>query len=1837
MKKFVTAALAIFVTLVCMSKLTDKPDFAYPKQVADAATEELRGDISGAERLRLVGELVKARVEIEPDSMSVMPALIQAEAQRPGLSKADRAMMLTYEADVVTAIYNANGWKYDSVEQPLEPLPADCALWSFAQYEYRVRTLFQEAMTCADADNVALRNYDGAVDVTGAIPAKFVEDISTYVAAKAVATFRQFRNSHALTDVADSIMNARADAAVPGSNAWYFWKCMRLDQRRSSFADYEKLYEAYPDSLGARLPLCRMTSDNRNFDIGDIDNEADLLAVKARIDKITAALEASLRQYPDVYGKEFQNVLTQLSKPKVQIIAGTLCAPGKPTEVKVLAINAPKIELAAFRRLIEGDDLPATKLFANSKPAASLTLVPDSAAYFATRSLTLDAGEYLVAARCGKFSSSSQRVTCAPFIPMLVTGNPNVGVIAMDMTTGAPVRGVQIDESKRDRVTYLTATDAAGFGQFAARNNDNWYQNYLIFSYLGQSYRFDGMSRPAYFSQTEETVARINILTDRNLYHPGDTVRWAVCVARQKAGSKELRVAANQSLDVMLFDANYKECGKVKVTTDGHGRATGEFAIPTDLLSGSWILRADINGEHYTSASRAITVSDFKMPTFTVEMTGLERDYDGNGGVRLTGKARTYSGMPVIGAKVTAKITGHTGWWRYGASAEVCRLDSVTGTTGEFTLDIPGKDLAGKVLANLPMTFFDAQITVTSPAGEAVDAARCFSTGKPCMLSAKAAATTVDTDRGADITLEARNADNDIVPIELHWQLRRCDADSTLALSGTAVSGKAFRPEVSSLEAGAYTLSVSPADAAQADAVPDALTLVLYNERLGLVPDTGTALFLPSPTVKITDGSGELLVGTTAPEAYVYIVRSREGSLGTTEVRRIAKGFTRLDVKGLDAETQLKLISCRDCRTEVHSINVRQAPKEQPVMQASSFRDRLVPGARETWTFRLAEGKGKPMADAAVVATMYNAALDALDSSDFATFLRPYIRRWYIGTESPAFYMQQFGISPGNLSYIPPVGIPSFRYMPRAQRMMYMMSAARSLRVRGTGATNKAMADMAEDVEEEMSLDAAAPMAGAAIPETGEEMADEAKVDVDGADPADAADNFKYRPSEVLQAFWQPRLLTDAEGNVDIVFDVPEANTTWHFRAYGWDSDMQQAAYDAMIEANKPVMVSPTLPRFLRQGDKATVIATVYNNTDSAATVRVTGETFDPVTGKVTATAETTLTLDAMTSGQAKLDVAAPTDAASLGYRVRAVAGNFNDGEQALIPVLEATTTVIESEEFYLNPDATEPFELTYKNKGDATVTLQYCQNPVWTVVKAMRGIYGTDINSMPVLTSRLFSALAAKKIITDNPAVADAIKQWRDNPSEQALTSMLEKNADLKQLLLNQTPWVQAAESNSRRMAALAECLDPATVDASLAATREAMAKLRCEGGGYRWTSWSTEPSAWCTESYLLTMGIARLAGLAPEPALQADFDFLQTEVAKAVAKQPDYTDFYLTLVKALLPELQTTATTREVFKRTIAGIKKGWKEQGTALKAQSVLVLKGFGEDRKAAEIMASIREFAVERPGMGICFPSVDDIRSYADIIQAYKATGASAKELDGLRQWIIVRAQTIDNLGAYNPDYVTASVLLTGSAWTSVPVDNAVTLNGSPLAIAREESATGYFAQKLALAPGKNVITVRPNGQTPSYGSIVTVGRQPLESVAAKAGRDIKVTRRMLVLRDGKWVETSDMRLGERVQVQLTLEVKRDMKYVSIIDERAAALEPVDQLPGYDWNGGLAFYRESGNTATRFFIGFLNAGSYRLSYDATAQVTGSFMGGICTVQSQYAPELTAHSAAHRITVK
>ena len=205
---------------------------------------------------------------------------------------------------------------------------------------------------------------------------------------------------------------------------------------------------------------------------------------------------------------------------------------------------------------------------------------------------------------------------------------------------------------------------------------------------------------------------------------------------------------------------------------------------------------------------------------------------------------------------------------------------------------------------------------------------------------------------------------------------------------------------------------------------------------------------------------------------------------------------------------------------------------------------------------------------------------------------------------------------------------------------------------------------------------------------------------------------------------------------------------------------------------------------------------------------------FDIATGRTTATAVSTDSIAKGASAMVAIDIDVPVDASAIGYRVRSVSGAFSDGEQSAIPVLASSSTVVESTEFYLNPGEKKPFELTIPATGDATVTLQYCQNPIWTVVKAMRGIYQPGNTSNSIVSS-LFSVLAGNHITATNPAIAAAIAEWKKNPGEEALVSMLEKNEELKKLLLDQTPWVQTAKDQSARMSSLSEFLDPETTAA--------------------------------------------------------------------------------------------------------------------------------------------------------------------------------------------------------------------------------------------------------------------------------------------------------------------------------------------------------------------------------------------------------------------------------------
>ena len=1808
------------------------PDFAYPQKVISDARANLD---AGRDHLRCLLEITTAERAIDPDTIFTLPALVEQYIAKAA-NDADRALLTAYEAEIYATIYSNDRWKYNQVDAPLSPLPDDIAKWSAAQFALKLNELYAKALALAKADNRPLAGYSDDIQF-GNEALDYIPDIYSFILS------RKIENSTSLADMKfidkTSLIDdcSAAEGLYPaGSCPAVYWACKKisLTPSRSQKEAYLALYKANEGKPGAPYALAEYVELGDMYDEEVDDDDDDNARAIARRDEQIALFKKVIEQYPTFYRRAiFENRLTALTNPTVKFRVADMAAPGAEITVEAEYAFTKSIGFGLYK-------LPGADVNYNGYKIASMmpcvaqkkidTPTTDGNAEV---SFTLsEPGVYAIVPMLNgavQKNANASKILCAPFIPVNVNGCSSNLLITADFTTGAPFAGVQADYMKLGgganyTKKYLGKTDKNGELSYTAPDHYNTWGNYLQFTYNNQTYKFDQGVRAYSFERNDNPAPQYdaNVLTDRNLYHPGDTISWAVAIG-ERIGDQPARAFAGKKLDVFLFDANNKKIDSLAVTTDALGRAYGSFATTKGSLTGYYRIRVvDADGSRtYTNSS--VMVSDFKLPTFEAQFTAVERLADG--GVRLSGKATTYSGMPVISAKVALTIEGATRWrWFIPSGTVIANMETTTDAAGAFSIDIPAATLATTTASGEKFDSFQASAVVTSVTAETSVCSKNFTVGKPYVLTASISKTVADSSLPLSVNFFAYNADGDNKPITFSWQL--LDSDKNSVLSGSTKGGESEQINVASLAAGEYSLKLIPADATLADTVVMAQKVTLYNLKKNQVP-AGNTLFVPETKFTATGKKVEVPVGTSEKEAYVYAIMRCGDDIASQQVRKIGRGFEKFkfDLPDDADKAEVCLFTVRNGVVASCTVELVRPAAKAPEIIAESFRDRLIPGSSETWRFRLVDGDGNGIPEAAIVATMYNKALDQLRTGSFGSLFR-------LGRRDASLSLSYLGRNqyyyssawPFVLSSVPSFSWPDYLFWDTSD-------LGGSLRIRGYGALKMANAtakvEMAESAEEETS-DFVTALQGA-MP--GLAVSD----DTAGAAP----EKFDYRLSEVLQAFWRPALLTDADGNVDIVFTVPNANTTWRFRAAAWTSELATANFAADVLANKPVMVQPNLPRFMRQGDKATILATVFNNSADTADVATTVEIFDINTNKVVMSRNFANIIAPSASAVVALDIEAGVDASAIGYRVRLQAGNFADGEQAVIPVLSAASTVIESTEFYLNPTDKDPFTLTVKASDDASVTLQYCQNPVWTVVKAMRGIAGRNESSATGLAGRLFSALAAKYIVEQNPAIAAAIKQWAENPSEEALVSMLEKNEDLKRLLLDQTPWVQAAADNTRRMAALAELLDPAKADAAINATASALAKLQNKDGGFQWGGWMKTSSEWTTATVLTTLGIANSLNMIPASAenvtkmIQPAYSYLETMATQP--KRPS-TDASLALIATFFPDVDKSVAGSRIIRNTVASVAANWRKHGNSDKAYDILILNANGRKAEAEKVLASLRQFGVVKAGMGLCFPSVSDIRSYATIIQAYAAMGAPASEIDAMRQWVIVQAQANDDLGAYNPDYIIAAVLLTGSKWTDVPVAQNVTVNGKALEIGSMESATGYFSQRLD-GKGKLKISVTPNGKTPSYGSVVTIDRRPMNTIEARPGHDLSIDKRVLVEHDGNWVETDDFALGERVRVQLTIVAKRNLEYISIDDERPACFEPVDQLPGYVYDGGLGFYRENLDASTRLFIGYLPQGTYHVTYDMTAALAGSFISGIATLQSQYAAELTAHSGAARISVK
>lgn len=1264
-----------------------------------------------------------------------------------------------------------------------------------------------------------------------------------------------------------------------------------------------------------------------------------------------------------------------------------------------------------------------------------------------------------------------------------------------------------------------------------------------------------------------------NLLTDRAIYHPGDTLRFAATLMRHRPGSRELD--RNRKVDVVLRNANYRSIDTIVCTSDDYGRIHGAFPLPSEGLTG----RFTVNIPGYTSQS--VMVTDYKAPTFDVELNATRLSPTE---VELSGTAMGYNGFPIADAQVAIAVNElpHWVWFRdfRNAGEDTVAADTVS-TTADGTF---------RALLTVPADVnLSASVIASSPTGESHDAS-CFLPRKRYFIS-------------ADIP-EFHQAGTAIPFRVLDSKGNPANVPCTVALIAAESDSLRFTPNAdwTNIPSGEYEVEAVALDADTLESGP----LYIYRPD-DKMPPLQTSLFVPEHRVK----SGEkLLIGTSYADSHILYILSTPDSIIEQRWLTPKQGISSIAVSLPDGvnDATITLFTLHNYQFEEEHISVTRPDVARNLkIKVESLRDKVTPGQRETWTIRVTDNLGAPVS-AAVMLDVYSKALDALEPFHW-NFYAPSIyygksvnfhHDWrYFTRASASREVNQpsafGGIWPKFETYGQSwPGVYSVFYSTERVYGARMMKSAMIMNDMAAGI------EVAEAAKEEAMDDADQVLEECVVVSTGAVITEDKGAD--GGSEADA-----YRLPEVAVAMWQPVLTTDADGTARIEFIASNANTTWSVNALAYNSELLSGLFGADIISSKPVMVQPQLPRFLRMGDHIELRASVMNNTDSVASIGSFIELYNPATEEVITSREFADTLAAKSAAMIAMQLDAP-NLSMIGVRVRATSGSFTDGEQSILPILPNEVTVRTGRPLFLPADSTET-TVSVPRGGVMTFTA----NAIWECVASLPGLQTSQSRSALSSASIIFSAATARGLLRRYPEIGQALHKWQQEDS--VLVSRLERNEDLKIALLSATPWEGAAQSETEQRARLLLLFDRKRTDKTISDATTNLARL-VRKGGLAWTADSDEPSLWVTVRVLSTLGQLKRMGFLPsskalDKIIREALTYVDNEVARTFAKDkkalfPDYV-----MMRSQFADVRQSAPARRAGAATVQYLVGHWRDLSTEGIARAAIILHENGYANTSLKLIESLRQHEVW------------NYRAISPLyLEAFHIAEPDSPEVDEIRSAYIARKQSMDwGEGPAASDLI-AAILNSGSNWL-IPAENelSVKVNDVPVNPATE-SVLGQF--RLNLPEGGTVSISK--GRFPAWGGVFSSAPDSIKSVEAFASDELRLTRTI----------SGEMKVGAKITVTLTIEADRAMDYVVVRQPRCAAFEPVDQLPSTLWLGYLTAYREPCATVTNWFFNRLAKGTTTIteSYYVTAE--GTFALAPAEAQSQYAPEFQAHSSGEEIQI-
>ena len=1332
------------------------------------------------------------------------------------------------------------------------------------------------------------------------------------------------------------------------------------------------------------------------------------------------------------------------------------------------------------------------------------------------------------------------------------------------------------------------------------------------------------LSRTRYYEQKDDKIKH-QLFTDRSIYRPGQTVHASAISYIVKKGLDASVPGKSMELNFILRDANGKQVAEQKATTDEYGTASVDFELPKEGQTGLYFI--SVNG----TVTKYVRVEEYKRPTFEITFPKVNEKYNWGDTVVVKATAKTYSGVPVQGAKVEYQVTrrNQLWWWGAGSAGQLVKTDScVTREDGTFDVEIPLEaSLSGKDEADMSefmriARFFNFEVSaiVTDISGESHEGVMSLPLGtKPTILTVNLPKR-IETDSLKTVTFAYRNASGMPISSRLKYRIDKgewkdAEANAPVSIkeyaSSSASSSLVWKSGVHQLEAicGQDTLQQKFTLFSMKDTHPVEPTTEWYYQTAKTFPRDGKPVY-------IQVGSSE----NGAHIVYSIIAGNKLLEKGAWELGDsiVTLPFTYKEEYASGIVLNYSFVKQGKCYIRMMSI-ARPLPEKKLNIAWKTFRNRLTPGQKEEWTLKITTPDGKP-AKAQLMSVLYDKSLDQIAPHSWKMSLG--FSQWLpscFWTSNLWYYkMDLLGVYPTKYFDQKQLDVDKFdgKYF---SYYAYMQAVELSKLERSSGGTVESVRIQKDEVVREEAkgiwirsskmtrVGAAAPSANKVF-DVVEEMPQFAGGS--GSDARQFLDKVQVRENMNETAFFYPALESDNNGNVAIRFTLPESVTTWKFMGLAHDKEMRNGLLVDEAVAQKTVMVQPNMPRFLREGDKSTIVVKLFNTSDKKVSGNTRMQILDPETNKVVWQKTQNYSIDAEGSATISFDVQGLKEGVYIN-KVVAAGNGYSDGEQHYLPVLSNRELVVNTLPITLHQKGEQNFDLSKlflnkegkqaKGAEEAKVTIEYTNNPSWLMVKALPAISNPDEEDAISLMSAIYA---------------------------NTITNHVQKHLSLENLT-----------QESIRLQNQVEKLK----------------KLQNPDGSFSWWKGMKGSRYMTTSVAEMMVRLNAIAGVQKSTArmLASAIDYLSWQTAQEVRemKKQEEKKQKVNPSEQALHYLYILSVDGRKMKQNLEQDKAYLLDKMSKMtgdfsiygKARAAVVLARNSQQNaayreKAGEYLQSVNEYAVYREEMGRYYDTRKALYSWRNykiptqvsVIEAMQMLKPNDKQtIEELQRWLLMSKRTqVWDTPVNTVDAVYAFMKGNENNWSRKAENAVLKLDGKLLPMPQDSTTLGYVKTE---RPGKaSKLSIDKKSDYTSWGAVYAEFKQPISEIGSMES-GIKV-RRVIVPAESE--SKGNAQVGEKVKVTLIITADRDYDFVQITDKRAACLEPVNQLSGYQWSIGC--YVSPRDHATNFYFDRLSKGKHIVEMEYYVDRKGDYQSGTCIAECTYSPEFGGRTETYELKV-